>query len=57
MGRFAWHGGVASPADRRRALEAMEELGVASLRNRPLDALSSGERQKVLIARALAGDT
>jgi iron complex transport system ATP-binding protein len=57
MGRFAWHRGVPGADDRQRALDAMAELGIDALRDRPLDALSSGERQKVLIARALAGDT
>jgi iron complex transport system ATP-binding protein len=56
MGRTAHLGFMASPtaADRTAALGAMEELGVASLAARPFHELSGGERQMVLIARALA---
>jgi len=40
--------------DVAKAHEAMERTGVAHLSKRPITALSSGERQRVLIARALA---
>ena len=36
---------------------ALERLGIAHLANKPMDAVSDGERQKVSIARALAQDT
>lgn len=40
--------------DRRVADAAMERLGIGALANRPYTQLSGGERQGVLIARALA---
>jgi iron complex transport system ATP-binding protein len=42
-----------SQSDKRRALEAMELMGIASLAQRPFGALSSGERRRFLVARAL----
>jgi iron complex transport system ATP-binding protein len=56
MGRYA-HAG---PFDRRTARDgaavrrAMEQAGVEAFRDRDFGALSSGERQRVLFARALA---
>lgn len=38
----------------RRALEALERLGILGLAGRDVSALSDGERQKVAVARALA---
>ncbi|HWP62132.1 MAG TPA: ATP-binding cassette domain-containing protein, partial [Candidatus Binatia bacterium] len=40
-------------ADEARALALLERLGVARLAERPFGTLSTGERQRVLIARAL----
>ena len=45
-----------SEADRRSAMEALDEMGIADLKNRSFSALSGGQRQRVLIARALAGE-
>src|SRR5438105_3243041 len=42
--------------DRKRACEALEEIGVGELAERPLYALSGGQHQKVLIARAIAAE-
>ncbi|MGC8775671.1 MAG: metal ABC transporter ATP-binding protein [Chlorobaculum sp.] len=42
--------------DRRKALEALETTGLAELAQRRIGALSGGELQRVLIARALAGE-
>jgi iron complex transport system ATP-binding protein len=41
------------PDQERRALEALERLGVAHLADRPMEEMSSGEAQRILIARAL----
>lgn len=56
MGRTAHQGLFASPtpADRALAMAKLEELGVAHLADRPYTMISGGERQLVLIARALA---
>jgi len=40
--------------DRKRAEEALEEVGITALKNRAYTALSGGERQLVMIARLLA---
>jgi iron complex transport system ATP-binding protein len=43
-----------SPAEARRAGTALEEIGAGHLAERRFHSLSTGERQRVLIARALA---
>ncbi len=43
-----------SPADAAIALNALEQVGIASLAERPVPQLSGGERQLMLLARALA---
>ena len=45
-------GGV--PEDQRRVREAMESVGIEHLSNRPLAELSGGEKQRVILAQALA---
>ena len=42
--------------ERRRATEAMERLGVATLAKRCYRELSGGQRQRVLLARAICGE-
>lgn len=56
MGRTAHLAAFAVPAgrDREVALAALDELGMAALAPRVFTELSGGERQLVLIARALA---
>lgn len=39
--------------DRRRATDCLDRLGVAALADRPFGTLSSGEQQRVLLARSL----
>lgn len=55
MGRSAHLGLFASPnlRDRQLALDTLETLGIAHLEQRRFTTLSGGERQLVLIARAL----
>ncbi len=56
MGRTA-HGNLFSAptaADREVAARALERFGIAALRARPYTMISGGERQLVLLARALA---
>lgn len=43
--------------DKRRVRESMEKLGIWGLRHEYVANLSGGERQKVYLAMALAGDT
>ena len=42
--------------DKKRACEALDEIGVGELAERPLYALSGGQHQRVLIARAIAAE-
>ncbi len=48
--------GGGGPEDYRRARDAMETAGVHHLGDRPIDELSGGEKQRVLLAQALAQD-
>lgn len=52
MGRL----GGRSGRSRERAVEALERVGIAQLRNRYFADTSAGQQQRVLIARALATD-
>jgi len=56
MGRTAHRGPFTAPdaRDRRVSIESLERLGVGHLAGRPMQRLSGGERQLVMIARALA---
>jgi len=58
MGRLGQGRGFGpySTSDRRFALEALHDVGLADHRARPLSVLSGGQRQRVLIARALASN-
>jgi iron complex transport system ATP-binding protein len=58
MGRTAHLGLFSSPgaADRQRAEEALEGLGIAHLADREYSRVSGGQRQLALIARALVQD-
>jgi len=56
MGRTAHLGPFARPGSRDRELarSALDRMGIAALADRPVGAVSGGERQLALIARALA---
>ncbi len=45
--------GIWTPADRRRALDALERMGIADKADRRADSLSGGQQQRVGIARTL----
>jgi iron complex transport system ATP-binding protein len=49
-----WH--AYGPEDRARADTLLDRLGAAAVADRPFGALSSGERQRVLLARSLWDD-
>lgn len=58
LGRYphtGW-GGNLSEADKQTVLQALKDLGIPDLADRKLYELSDGQRQKALIARALAQD-
>jgi len=59
MGRTPHMRGVFGPSesDTRAAVEAIEMIGIADIADRPYTALSGGQRQLVLLARALAQGT
>ncbi len=59
LGRSPYTGfwGTLSPQDRTVVDEAMKQTAIDSLRNRTVLSLSDGERQKVMIAKALAQQT
>lgn len=59
MGRSPYHGAFSGPdaADRDRALAVLARLGLDALADRPYTQLSGGQRQQVIIARALVQDT
>ncbi len=59
MGRASQIGAFAMPSrgDRDIANEALQRLGIAQLRERAYTEISGGERQLVMIARALAQQT
>lgn len=58
MGRAAHLGIFSQPGreDRRRSVAALEQLGIGDLAEADYSRLSGGQRQLVLIARALAGE-
>ena len=59
MGRSPYTGffGAPSSEDKRLARDAIEQVGLTPLAERAIDTLSDGERQKVMIAKALAQQT
>lgn len=59
MGRSPYTGfwGTLTAADRQVVSESLERVGIASLSRRMVHTLSDGERQKVMIAKALAQQT
>lgn len=59
MGRQPYTGffGGLSKEDRRIVGEAIEMVGIESLADRTIDTLSDGERQKAMLAKALAQQT
>ena len=59
MGRSPYTGfwGQLSADDRQKVDEALSLVGIAWLRERMVQTLSDGERQKVMIAKALAQET
>ncbi|MGC9471798.1 MAG: ABC transporter ATP-binding protein [Bacteroidales bacterium] len=58
LGRYPWTGwmGARTDADRRAVWRALESVGITTLADRDLYELSDGERQRAMIARALAQD-
>ena len=59
MGRMPYTGfwGILNTSDQIIVAEAIEMVGIEHLKNRMIQTLSDGERQKVMIAKALAQQT
>ena len=59
MGRAPYSGwaGRLTDEDRRKVVEALEAVDAARFVGRSIDRLSDGQRQRVMVARALAQDT
>lgn len=59
MGRSPYTGfwGLLSAEDRQKVDEALDLVGITPLRTRMVQTLSDGERQKAMIAKALAQET
>ncbi len=59
MGRSPYTGfwGVLNAEDKRIVAESIEAIGISGLADRMVETLSDGERQKVMIAKALAQQT
>lgn len=55
MGLYPWHLGSPSKSDDQAAMSALTEVCAAELADRQVWKLSSGERQRVMLARALVG--
>ncbi len=51
-----WFGSLRNK-DKQKVEQAIEQVGIQTLRNKPVDQLSDGERQRAMIARCLAQDT
>lgn len=54
LGRMPHFAGAERPADRAVVREALAQVGLTALADRPYPALSGGERQRVHLARVLA---
>jgi len=52
IGAWQWE----SPEDQRRAHDALAQVGLESIANRPVDTLSGGERRRLALATLLAQD-
>jgi iron complex transport system ATP-binding protein len=57
MSRYPWRGVSSDADDAREIAEAMDMTGIAAFADRKLSSLSGGERQKVMIASAIAQRT
>ncbi len=57
MARYPWTNGPETPRDREAVDRALETARCTELADRPLSRISGGERQRALVARALAQET
>lgn len=58
-GRYPYtgHMGILSQEDQKKVTEAMEVLKITDLQDRSFQAISDGQKQRVMLARALCQDT
>jgi iron complex transport system ATP-binding protein len=59
LGRFPYTGkfGILNETDRQIVEKCLQTVGISHLREKFIDQMSDGERQRLMIARALAQDT
>ncbi|WP_375688614.1 ABC transporter ATP-binding protein [Pseudooceanicola sp. LIPI14-2-Ac024] len=57
FGRYPWHRGYPRPEDRAKIEEALDRFALGDLRQRFLDEVSGGQRQRAFTAMAFAQDT
>lgn len=57
LGRYGWHKGMPSQRDDDATHAALQQMEIDHLARRDVTSLSSGERQKTMIARLLAAET
>ncbi len=59
MGRYPYYSGITGPSidDKQKVWEALKMTDMFDFRNRSVTTLSGGEKQRTIIARALAQDT
>lgn len=56
LGRFHKNTGIPSQRDMRESVQVIQDLKLSTIRHRAMQNLSGGEQQRVLLARALAGE-
>jgi len=56
LGRYPWHQGHPKQSDYDRASSALEEVNILEKSSQPVTSMSSGERRKIMLARAIASD-
>jgi iron complex transport system ATP-binding protein len=56
LGRYPWHLGQPTKHDFTRSMDSLEQLDLLHLKNKSIQLMSSGEKRKVMLARAITSD-